>query len=117
MKSLLRSTLPAFVAAALITACGGSDSTDTGTPAAGTVVTAAQMTDDPLNTILFTARPGDTILLPAGKYTLNGVRDWIDRLALPACPKQAAGARRARNPSRSPPHRTAAARHGRGAPG
>jgi parallel beta-helix repeat protein len=70
--NLFRSTLPALAAAALISACGGG-SDGSSTPAVpGTVVTAAQMTDDQLNTILFKAKPGDTITLPAGKYTLNG---------------------------------------------
>ena len=38
----------------------------------GTVVTAAQMTDSALNTILFQTRPGDTVTLPPGKFTFNG---------------------------------------------
>lgn len=72
---LLRSMLPVLLSAAVLVACGGSDGGSTSAPVAtvpGTVVTAAQMTDDQLNTILFKAKPGDTITLPAGKYTLNG---------------------------------------------
>jgi parallel beta-helix repeat protein len=68
---LYRWMMPALLASALLAACGdGSDGGPTAVP--GTVVTAAQMTDDQLNTILFKAKPGDTITLPAGKYTLNG---------------------------------------------
>ena len=72
---LFRAPLTALAAAALIAACGG-DGVDVSTPTtpvvAGTVVTAAQMTDAQINAILFKAKPGDTIRLPAGKYTLNG---------------------------------------------
>lgn len=69
-----------------LAACGGGSSTLTPAPTpaappapapaqpatvAGTVVTAAQMNSEDLNTIFFRAREGDTITLPAGKYVFN----------------------------------------------
>lgn len=65
MRSIFLTGLVAFTLAG----CGGSDDA---APLPGTVVTPAQMNTEDLNTILFQAKPGDTITLPAGKYTLNG---------------------------------------------
>ena len=73
-------TLPsALLVAMTLVACGGSDSDTPAAPAApaepvvqGTVVTAAQMNDIDLNAIFQAAKEGDTITLPAGKYSFKG---------------------------------------------
>jgi parallel beta-helix repeat protein len=66
----LRSTLSTVLLAITLAGCGGSS--DSTAPVQGTVVTVAQMNTEDLNTILFQAKSGDTITLPAGKYTLDG---------------------------------------------
>jgi parallel beta-helix repeat protein len=64
---LLRPIVSSALIVVGLAGCGGSDQ-----PAlAGTVVSAAQMNDSDLNTILFQAKPGDTITLPAGKYSFS----------------------------------------------
>lgn len=68
--NLLRSTFLTGLVAFALAGCGGSSDDTAALP--GTVVTPAQMNTEDLNTILFQARPGDTITLPAGKYTLDG---------------------------------------------
>ena len=85
-------TLPSTLLAAMIlAACGGGEDTivyvpveTPGVPTApvaptapvvpvqGTVVTAAQMNDIELNAIFQAAKEGDTITLPAGKYSFKG---------------------------------------------
>ncbi|MBE2262410.1 MAG: right-handed parallel beta-helix repeat-containing protein [Burkholderiaceae bacterium] len=71
-RPLLLATL---ISAGLAGCGGGGDSPAPSTPAApvvqGTVVKPSQMNAEDLNTIFFQARPGDTITLPAGKYTIN----------------------------------------------
>jgi parallel beta-helix repeat protein len=68
--NLLRSTLLAGLVAFSLAGCGGSSDDPATLP--GTVVAPAQMNTEELNTILFQAKAGDTITLPAGKYTLDG---------------------------------------------
>ena len=71
--NLLRSiVLPGLCALALAGCGGSSDSSPPPAAVPGTVVTVAQMNTEDLNTILFQAKVGDTITLPAGKYTMNG---------------------------------------------
>jgi parallel beta-helix repeat protein len=72
-------TLPsALLAALILAACGGGDTvvyvpTEPTAPVVqGTVVTAAQMNDADLNAIFQAAKEGDTITLPAGKYSFKG---------------------------------------------
>lgn len=64
------------LAIAVLAGCGGGSDDKGGSttppPAPGTVVTAAQMNDLELNAILLAAKDGDTITLPAGKYTMLG---------------------------------------------
>ncbi|CAN5389729.1 hypothetical protein BH10PSE17_BH10PSE17_09180 [soil metagenome] len=77
----LAALLPAAIVLMLVVSgCGGGggSSDDDAAPAApvvpaipGTVVTPAKMNDQDLNTILFQARAGDTITLPAGKYVFK----------------------------------------------
>ena len=55
----------------MLALAGCGSSSDSVVTAAGTVVTAEQMNTEDLNTILFQAKVGDTITLPAGKYTMN----------------------------------------------
>lgn len=68
--NLLRSTSLIGLCALALAGCGGGS--DSPAPVQGTVVTAAQMNTEDLNTILFQAKAGDTITLPAGKYTMDG---------------------------------------------
>lgn len=78
-SGMFRGSAPfAMLAAALLVlaclglcGCGGSSSGDEASAVAGTVVTPAKMNDEDLNMILFQAREGDTITLPAGKYLFN----------------------------------------------
>ncbi len=72
-------TLPsALLAALILAACGGDDTivyvpTEPTAPVVqGTVVTAAQMNDIDLNAIFQAAKEGDTITMPAGKYSFKG---------------------------------------------
>lgn len=56
---------------AVLAGCGGGDDDDA--PAAqGTAIKAAQMNDLDINAILLAAKDGDTITMPAGKYTMYG---------------------------------------------
>jgi parallel beta-helix repeat protein len=68
--NLLRSTFLTGLIAFTLAGCGGDSADLAALP--GTVVTPAQMNTEDLNTILFQAKAGDTITLPAGKYTLDG---------------------------------------------
>ena len=68
--NLLRSAFLTGLVAFALAGCGGGSDDTAALP--GTAVTPAQMNTEDLNTILFQARPGDTITLPAGKYTLDG---------------------------------------------
>jgi len=69
------------LALAVLAGCGGGsdDSTTTPPPVAGTVVTVAQMNDLDLNAILLAAKDGDTITLPAGKFTMRGPLQIADK--------------------------------------
>ena len=57
----------AMLMAASLVGCGGGNSAAT-----GTTVAATKMNDIDLNAILQAAKDGDTIILPAGKFTMRG---------------------------------------------
>lgn len=58
----------AMLIAATLVGCGGGGKD----PIAGTEVAAAKMNDIDLNVILQAAKDGDTITMPAGKFTMRG---------------------------------------------
>ena len=61
-----------LLSVAVLAGCGGGGDSDSTPSAPGTVVTKAQMNDLDLNAILLAAKDGDTITMPAGKYTMRG---------------------------------------------
>lgn len=67
MRNIRLSGLAMLLAASLV-GCGGGGKD----PVAGTTVAAAKMNDIDLNAILQAAKDGDTITMPAGKFTMRG---------------------------------------------
>ena len=76
MRSPNTRLLVPTILAAMLAACGGGGDSSapapTQTPTQTTTVTTAQMTDIDLNAILAAAKDGDTIKLPAGKFSMMG---------------------------------------------